>query len=344
MSAGNIRRVDCHVHYHPTEFAEALHQHTLRAGSEILRLVFERPAWRDLAALESTMEQTGVDLALVIPTATPIFGLRDLGRPIHELTEAYNRGLSRELSAAGGRFVGMAIVDPLGGPEDVGQLERSLQLPSIAGIGLCTNYGDLTLDDPRFEPIFDIARRYDVPVTVHPGQAWPSWVNPLRLLETQFLRAGLGFYLADAMCIFLMANAGIFDRYGGVRFMFCQLGGVAPICCGRWEFQAKQERLLQANLGGPMPDWVNVDLRDVLSRVWFDTHTQDRWALELVMREAGAHTIVLGGDYPFTEPELGMEYTLAELDALELAPDVRRMIERDNALAFLGSRAPAGLN
>ena len=341
MSAAEIRRVDCHVHYHPSEFAEALHQHTLKAGSEILRLVFERPAWRDLNALTAMMHRTGVDLGLVIPTATPIMALRDLGGPIHELTAAYNQGLSRELAAAGGRYLGVAIVDPLGGPEDVKQLERSLRLPSIAGIGLLTNYGDMTLDDPRFEPIFDLARDHDVPITVHPGQPWPSWVKPLRLLETQFLRAGLGFYLCDAMCLFLLANAGVFARYRDVRFMFCQLGGIAPICCGRWEFQGTQERLLQERLGGPMPEWVNVDLRDVLSRVWLDTHTQDRWALELVMREAGAHTIVLGGDYPFTEPELGMDYTRAELDALHLSAEVRRQIERDNALAFLGSRAPA---
>ncbi len=335
-----INRVDCHVHYHPTGFGDVLHDFAMRAGSDILRHVFERPAWRDLSALKRGMDRTGVDLALVIPTVTPIPGLRSLGRPIHEVTARFNEGLSQELSATAGRFVATAIVDPLGGDAEIAQLERSLSLPSIVGIGLMTNYDDVTLDDPRFEPIFQLAQDHDVAVTIHPGGAWPSWMKPLRLGETQFLRAGLGFYLADAMALFLMANAGIFERYPRVRFMFCQLGGVAPICCGRWEFQAKQEKLLHTRHGGELPLWASIDLRDVLSKVWLDTHTQDRWALELVIREAGPGGIVIGGDYPFTEPELGVEYTLAELDALGLAADTRKRIERDNALALLGPRVP----
>jgi predicted TIM-barrel fold metal-dependent hydrolase len=55
-----------------------------------------------------------------------------------------------------------------------------------------------------------------------------------------------------------------------------------------------------------------------------------------VLEEAGAHTIVLGSDYPVTAPELGMQYVQTELDALGLAPEVRQKIERDNALALLG--------
>jgi predicted TIM-barrel fold metal-dependent hydrolase len=45
---------------------------------------------------------------------------------------------------------------------------------------------------------------------------------------------------------------------------------------------------------------------------------------------------VLGGDYPVTAPDLGMHYVQAELDALDLSPEVRRKIERDNALDLLG--------
>jgi predicted TIM-barrel fold metal-dependent hydrolase len=56
----------------------------------------------------------------------------------------------------------------------------------------------------------------------------------------------------------------------------------------------------------------------------------------LVLEEAGAETVVLGGDYPVTAPDLGMQYVLAELEALNLSADVRREIERDNALSLFG--------
>jgi predicted TIM-barrel fold metal-dependent hydrolase len=269
-----------------------------------------------------------------------IQALRDMGGEVHQHTEAYNRSMSRDLAGTGGRYVATAVVDPFGGKEDIAQLERSLQLPNIVGIGLTTNYGDVTLDDVRFEPIFDAARDHDVPITVHPGGAWPSWQEHLKL-DTMFLMHGLGFLLVDAMCIFRMAAAGVFDRWPTVRFMFCQLGGIAPFCCSRWAFHGKQTAMLPAIREGsqPMPRWASISLSDVLSHVWLETHTQDRHALSLVMAEAGDHTIVLGGDFPYTLPDLGMDYTLGELDALELKPEVRRKIECENALTLMGARA-----
>jgi len=302
-----------------------------RLNNPHLTQVYSRPAWHDLGALTEVMDSTEVDLGLVIPSSSTIPALRAAGGAIHEATEAHNRSMSRDLEAASGRFVAMAVVDPFGGREDVAQLARSLKLPNIGGIGLTTNYGEITLDDKRFEPIFELAREYDVPVTVHPGGIWPGARQQLGL-DTAFLSSGLGFFLVDGLCIFKMAGGGVFDRFPSVRFMFCQLGGVAPICCGRWSFHD----VAQAH--GAADHVPARSLADYLSHVWLDTHTQDRHALALVMAEFGAHTIVIGGDYPFTVPSLGMDYTLAELAALSPDAETRHNIECNNALALLGRR------
>src|ERR671938_508950 len=118
--------------------------------------------------------------------------------------------------------------------------------------------------------------------------------------------------------------------------MFCQLGGCAPFYCGRWNNQVRNAARRQA--GGPARL-----LNDYLPRLWLDTHTQDRHAIALVMAEAGEHTIVLGGDYPVTQPENGIEYALAERDGLRLRAATRQRIERDNALALLGQRTTGAL-
>jgi predicted TIM-barrel fold metal-dependent hydrolase len=85
-----------------------------------------------------------------------------------------------------------------------------------------------------------------------------------------------------------------------------------------------------------VPIWAGTQLTDVLSHVWLDSHTQDRHALRLVLEAVGPRGVVLGGDYPVTAPELGMHNAQAELDTLDLSAEVRRKIERDNALALLG--------
>ena len=340
----DIRRVDCHVHYIPTDVSQKDFETRGNAMQGMMKVsLTQRPAWRDLGKLAGIMDETNVDLGLIIPNHTTFPEMN--GRPSHVAYEAYNKSMSADLakSGLGDRFVAMACVDPFDeSKEQIAQLERSLQLPHIAGIGLITNYGNITLDDPHFTPIFKIAREYDVPVTVHPGGAWPSWYQALHAGESSFMGGGLGFFLTDAMAIFMMAHAGVFDRFPTVRFMFCQLGGCAAICCGRWSSGIKHYRIGMENQDDELPQWARHELSDIMSHLWLDTHTCNRNAMRMLIEEAGDHTIVLGGDYPVTLPDLGVDYAMAEIEALNLPPQVKRKLERDNGLALLGKRAPAG--
>src|SRR5919206_2741557 len=110
-----IQRVDCHVHYHPSAVVEGFDRHLTetRNGTN-----FRAPAYHDLRVLSETMQASGVDLALLIPNAWLIRALASLGGPMHRNTERYNRSRSEDLARrGGGRYVGAAAVDPLGGAE-----------------------------------------------------------------------------------------------------------------------------------------------------------------------------------------------------------------------------------
>ncbi|HLY64310.1 MAG TPA: amidohydrolase family protein [Chloroflexota bacterium] len=331
----DIRRIDCHVHYTASDVTPDEWRRRAEGQQGMMRASLQRPAWRDLNVLTEVMDVTHVDLGVIMPNHVMWPELR--GRSSAQAYEDYNRSLSRDLqeSGFGQRYVAMAVVDPFGDREDIVQLERSLQLPHIGGIGLIASYGNVTLDDPRFEPIYAVAQEHDVPITVHPGLAWPSWFDALRLRESNFLMSGLGFFLSDAMAIFMMAHGGVFDRFPGVRFMFCQLGGCAAMCCSRW-YSAGVYALADQPPDAEQPPWTKHTLSDILSHLWLDMHTQDRHAIRLVMAEAGDHGLVLGGDYPVTMPDLGLDYAMAEIQSLGLTPEVQRKLERDNALALLG--------
>src|ERR1051325_9339301 len=197
LDLSSVRRVDCHVHYQPSGFEQPR-----RAGPAGGLLGSPdsamRPGWTDLGELRDVMEATGVDLGVILTFPHHATPFRRTDESVPQVIGRYNRAVSDDLVArADHRFVATASIDPLSGPEGVVQLERDLQLPSMRGIALLTNYGDVTLDDSRFEPIFALARAYDVPCTVHPGSAWPSWRDAARLGESSFLQAGLGYFLAD---------------------------------------------------------------------------------------------------------------------------------------------------
>jgi predicted TIM-barrel fold metal-dependent hydrolase len=270
---------------------------------------------------------------VIIPPASLIERLRPAGA---DATEHFNRSMSDELAKQGqGRFRAAAIIDPLGGPEEVAQLERSLALPHMAAVGLVTSYDGRALDDPEFEPILEVARAHDVPVLIHPAQVAPPARQALRLAHP-ILVAGFGFLMEDALTILRMALNGTFDRFHDVRFMFCQLGGFAPACCARWDYHAKHQHIMSQATSQPLPAWANRTLQDYLSRVWLDTHSQDRHILRLVLELLGDDGIVLGGDFPITPPEDGVPYVMAELEALGVSDTTKRKIERENAEHLLG--------
>lgn len=327
-------RVDCHVHYHASAFADLLlaHQGTTGRNVPIRGFVSSRPAWRDLNALGEVMDQTEVELGVIIPIAGTLAGLGTAGPGA---TEAYNRSLSEDLKAVGGRFLGCAVVDPFGGRDEVAQLDRSLDLPNIGGIGLIASYDGIALDDPVFEPLWQVAKAHNSPVLIHPSTVAPAWTETLRL-DHNVLEAGLGFLLDDALCIMRMALNGTFDRFPDVRFMFCQLGGFAPACCARWDFHRKQHKLMSASAGRPLPDWANHAFEDYIEHIWVDTHSQDRHIMRLVLDLVGDRTIVLGGDYPLTLPEDGVLHVMDEVEALGASAATKANIERENALRLLG--------
>ena len=330
-------RIDCHIHYMPSVFGDRLR--AILAGDNVLRsVVASRPAWRDLSVHRDLMQKSNVGIAIVLPYATELIrGLKSLGGSLNENMEAYNRSMSEDLALTNGQFLAAAVVDPFGGKEAIAQLDRSLSLPALVAIGLNASYEGISLDDPAFEPIFHVARNYDVPILVHPSSVAQSWADTLRL-DNMFLRTGLGFFLDDALCIFRLAMNGVLDKYPDIRFMFCQLGGVTPICCGRWEYSREQAKILHQERGVPLPSWVNRTLGEVLSHLWLDTHTQDRHAMSLVIEEAGEHVIVLGGDHPYTPSDGGIPYAMKEIQAMGASAELTRKIERENALNLLGQR------
>jgi predicted TIM-barrel fold metal-dependent hydrolase len=327
------RRIDCHMHYFASAFADELLggvRATIRGNVPIRAVSSARAGWRDLGDLRRVLDLTDVRLGVILPTQTVLDFLRGVGP---EATLAYNRSLSEDL-AEDERFLGAATVDPLGGPNEMARLDQALQLPKLGAIGLVASYDGVALDDPMFEPIFELAQQHDVPVMVHPSGVSPSWKQTLRL-DNNVLEAGLGFLLDDALCILRMALNGTFDRFPDVRFMFCQLGGFAPACCARWDFHCRQRRLISEATGQPMPAWASRHLTEYLSRVWLDTHSQDRHILRLVIDQVGDQGIVLGGDYPLTVPEDGVLHVMSEVKALGLPAESVTNIERANAARLL---------
>ena len=107
-------------------------------------------------------------------------------------------------------FLATATIDPLSGPGAIVQLESDLALPYVRGIALLTKLHTAisTLDDPRFTRVFELARAFDVPVygSIRQGLAELARRRAFGVLAS--CSSGLGYFLADALCIFHMIHEG----------------------------------------------------------------------------------------------------------------------------------------
>ncbi|MGH7854315.1 MAG: amidohydrolase family protein, partial [Candidatus Binatia bacterium] len=63
--------------------------------------------------------------------------------------------------------------------------------------------------------------------------------------------------------------------------------------------------------------------------------TADASAIRCALDCMSADRIVLGGDYPISPPEIGLGYTLPQLDKVGLSANDRTKIERGNASKLL---------
>jgi aminocarboxymuconate-semialdehyde decarboxylase len=253
---------------------------------------------------------------------------------MEEVVRTVNDYIAEACRVAPTRFVPAAAVDPFGGEAALRELDRAVEKLGLFGISLSTNVDGRALDDPVYEPIFERAKRWNMPLWVHPGQVPQAWQQALGL-NNRYLNSGVGFLLDDMLCVVKMITAGVFDRWWGVKFVLCQLGGFLPFTMGRFDQQYFFERRAYEQQNKPLPEYVQRRVAEYCQAFYVDTHTADASAIRCALDCMSADRIVLGGDYPISPPEVGLGYTIPQLDKVGLSSADRAKIERENAVRLL---------
>jgi aminocarboxymuconate-semialdehyde decarboxylase len=253
---------------------------------------------------------------------------------MEEVVRTVNDYIAEACRVAPTRFVPAAAVDPFGGEVALRELDRAVEKLGLFGISLSTNVDGRALDDPVYEPIFERAKRWNMPLWVHPGQVPQAWQQALGL-NNRYLNSGVGFLLDDMLCVVKMITAGVFDRWWGVKFVLCQLGGFLPFTMGRFDQQYFFERRAYEQQNKPLPEYVQRRVAEYCQAFYVDTHTADASAIRCALDCMTADRIVLGGDYPISPPEVGLGYTIPQLDKVGLSSGDRAKIERENAVRLL---------
>lgn len=215
-------------------------------------------------------------------------------KPEHtlDLSRLLNDHIAGVVAEQPKRFVGLGTI-PMQDPTlAVKELERSVKELDLAGIQIGSHINDWNLNEPALDEVWAACEELGAAVFVHPWdmmgsdsmkQYWLPWL------------VGMPAETTRAICS--MIFGGVFERFPKLRVAFAHGGGSFLPSIGRIEhgFNVRPDLCAVDN---------DVNPRDYLERLYFDSLVHEPRVLELMLDMVGPERIALGTDYPFPLGEL----------------------------------------
>ncbi len=322
--------IDFHNHYYPPAYLDAL-----RAGPSTVRLTTDADGnpWlhypgdynvavrghRDIDYREQVLKDHGVDTQ-VITLTTPGTHVETPATAV-KLASLVNDALAAVVSSKGGRFAALATL-PLNDPAaSVKELDRACKQLHLPGAMLFSNVNGVALADQRFWPLYEAASDLGAILYIHPTHP----VGVESMLE-YWLMPLVGFLFDTTLAAAHLVFAGVPERYPGIRWVLCHLGGTIPYLAERLDrgFEAFEDCRKQ----------IARRPTEYLKQFYYDTVNFDVRALQLAIDFAGADHILAGSDYPH---QIGsIPKMLESLRKLNVSEQDRAAIAGGNAARLLG--------
>ncbi|MGH7902857.1 MAG: amidohydrolase family protein [Candidatus Dormibacteraceae bacterium] len=284
-------RIDVHNHAIPPPAVELLRSDPayrvtvdgdrISGGNHVSYTLFN--SFVDPAAKLAELAANRLDAA-VVSAAPPVF-YYDLDVAAGErMCRAVNEGLCRFCRHRPDRLRWMAHV-PMQAPARAVAVLEEARSAGCAGVEVGTSVNGRRLDEDRYEPFWAAAEELGLPVMLH-----PAYNAANAALDPYYLQNVIGNLLETTVAIERLICAGVLDRHLGLRIVLVHGGGYYPFQGGR----LRHARGVRPELEGAPQDPFAYR-----GRVFADTITHDRQALDFLVTKMGAESVVMGTDLPF---------------------------------------------
>ena len=231
------------------------------------------------------------------------------------------------MEARGRRFTALATL-PLNDPAaSAKELERAMRQLGMRGAMLFSNVNGVPLSDERFWPIYELAGDLGALLYIHPEHPvgveamMDYWLMPL-----------VGFLFDTTLAAASLVFSGVVDRFPGITWALCHLGGAIPYVAERLDRGFHAFRECRAHIERPPSTY--------LREFYYDTVNFNQGALQLAIGFAGADHILAGSDYPH---QIGsIPSMLGAIDTLPVSERDRARILGLNAAKLLGFENAGG--
>ena len=271
-------------------------------GSQILGLPDES---YDPANILKSMDAGKVDIAIVSPNIPdPGFLPPDKAA---ELCGKLNEATKEIARLSKGRFYGVGLL-PWHAPEAAVREVRHIKELGLVGTMLFSRNGDLQVDDPKLEPVYDAVEKAGLPVLLHP--TIPLWAEPIGAYG---MVAANSFVIDTAFAFMRLCYSGILDRHPNMKVVMPHAGGVLPFLDGRLPPRR-----------GQVPEGENRNVKEILfgEQTWFDLANHSEHVLGYFRNYLGLDRAMYATDYPFAPHSMAtalqerMGFAAEELDQI----------------------------
>lgn len=270
------------------------------------------------------MDEAGIDMQLV-SSANPVsrFFADDVGA-IRAVCEASNEELSAACLRHPDRYRFFASL-PLPHVEPaVHEFQRALRLPGCVGTVIHTNFG-LPLNHPSMDDLYREVARADGLIFIHPSRM----DNPGRY-GALGVESMIAWPSEDTLALMELVLGGVFDRFPELTVIAPHCSGTALFLLGRIDYSF--ERMPKADRRAAYAPSYYV------KRMYHDTVTSWRPALELARSVVGADHLVLGSDFPYWyRQQLG--HCLRVVNGLHWSEEEMKLVRGGNAFRLLQERS-----
>jgi predicted TIM-barrel fold metal-dependent hydrolase len=334
-----MRYIDAFNHFFPKKLWARI-QSLEGAGAGIGKRMQNVPAIFDLDTRFRVMDQFK-DYTQILSIGMP--PLEAMGDPAVavELASLANEGLAELVANHPDRFEGYVAALPMNDPQAAAEeAERAFQELGANGLQIHSNVNGAPLDEPRFEPIYEVAARYDKPILLHPSRTagMPDYAMEAKSKYEIWWTFGWPYETSAAMARFVFS--GILDRIPNLKILAHHMGAMVPFFEGRvgpgWDQLGK--RTSDEDLTVVLAR-LNKRPLDYFKEFYADTAVfGSRPATVCGLAFYGVDRTLFASDSPF-DPERGPGYirdTIKVLESIEMPETDREKISFRNAQVLFG--------
>lgn len=299
---------------------------------DLLKMLPMPPSLGDIDGMLDAKAQAGIDMTIVgspvgFGTMVPMPGHDNYAQPLDRL-KSFHEWLAGTVDSHRERLRAYAYTNPVGGDELLEHTAATVREGGFVGLMVNTSVKGEYLHTDAAGPFFEMARELGVPVFLHPPAApvGTDSMGDLRLV-THVAR-----FNDVTSCVALLAFSGVLARYPEIEFIAPMAGGAISLLAERLDLAAGERvpgppgAAPEAPPGGPPSG--------ALARMYVDTSTSSRSALQADLALVGSERMLLGTDSPPTT--VPVEQGLAMVRSLPVDDEDKQAILGGNAERLFG--------